>query len=166
MGGPGVLAAKNTGSHCAGGTATGWLVCASLLATLDFVCGRKAVRKAAATPMSTSTRKLEASFLSYKLRWGGGSRQGEGEGLGRRRSGQGTHTEHARHGCDARRVEVSGWLAMSVTTSKKQLESQQHSERKKTAWTGNSQALKCQSKRVKSGDPGAVTRDKVRRTKL
>ena len=72
MGGPGVLAAKNTGSHCAGGTATGWLVCASLLATLDFVCGRKAVRKAAATPMSTSTRKLEASFLSYRLRWGGG----------------------------------------------------------------------------------------------
>ena len=64
MGGTGVLAARSTGSHC-GETATGWLVCASLV-----VCGRKAVRKAAATPMSTSTRKLEACFFSYGLRRG------------------------------------------------------------------------------------------------
>ena len=35
-GGPGVLAAMSTGSHC-GGTATGWLACASLLATLNLV---------------------------------------------------------------------------------------------------------------------------------
>ena len=77
VGGPGVLVARSTSSHCAGGTATGWLVCASLLATLDFVCGRKAVRKAAATPMSTSTRKLEASFLSYRLRWGGRDFRGQ-----------------------------------------------------------------------------------------
>ena len=57
--------ARTTGSHCGGGTATGWLVCASLLATLGLVmCGRKAVRKAAATPMRTSTRKREASFFA------------------------------------------------------------------------------------------------------
>ena len=65
--------ARNTGSHCGGGTATGWLVCASLLATLGLVmCGGKAkVRKAAATPMRTSTRKPEASFFAYRRRRGG-----------------------------------------------------------------------------------------------
>ena len=66
------MAAKSTGSQC-GGTATGWLVCASLLATLNSVaCGGEAVRKAAATPMKrTSTRKLEASFCAaYRLRRG------------------------------------------------------------------------------------------------
>ena len=37
---------RSTGSHC-GGTATGWLTSANLLATLDSVmCGRKAARKA------------------------------------------------------------------------------------------------------------------------
>merc|ERR1719424_2342665 len=61
--------ARNTGSHCGGGTATGWLVCASLLATLGLVmCGGKAkVRKAAATPMRTSTRKPEAFCFACML---------------------------------------------------------------------------------------------------
>ena len=64
--------ARNTGNHCGGGTAAaGWLVCASLLATLGLVmCGRKALRKAAATPMRTSTRKPEASFFAYRRRRG------------------------------------------------------------------------------------------------
>ena len=58
MGGTGMLAARSTGSHC-GGHATGWLASASLLATLDSVmCGRKAARKAVATPMRTSTRNF------------------------------------------------------------------------------------------------------------
>ena len=55
---------RSTGSHC-GGTATGWLTSANLLATLDSVmCGRKAARKAAATPMRTSARKPGASFFA------------------------------------------------------------------------------------------------------
>ena len=42
---------------------------ASLLVTLGLVvCGREAARKAAATPMRTSVRKLGASFFAYKLR--------------------------------------------------------------------------------------------------
>ena len=52
-------AARSTGSHC-GGHATGWLASASLLAILGFImCGVKA-QKAAAPPMRTSARKLEA----------------------------------------------------------------------------------------------------------
>ena len=55
---------KSTGSHC-GGTATGWLTSANLLATLDLVmCGVKAAWKAAATPMRTSARKPGASFFA------------------------------------------------------------------------------------------------------
>ena len=64
---------KSTGSHC-GGTATGWLTSANLLATLDLVmCGVKAAWKAAATLMRTSARKLEVAevcCLAYRLRWG------------------------------------------------------------------------------------------------
>ena len=60
----GVLAARITGSHCSG-HATGWLASVSLLATLGLVmCGRKAAQNAAATPMMTSTRKLEACFFA------------------------------------------------------------------------------------------------------
>ena len=55
---------KSTGSHC-GGTATGWLTSANLLATLDLVmCGVKAAWKAAATPMRTSARKPGAPFFA------------------------------------------------------------------------------------------------------
>jgi hypothetical protein len=62
--GDGESAPISTGSHC-GGIATGWLASASLLATLGLVmCGRKVARKAAATPMRTSTPKLEASFFA------------------------------------------------------------------------------------------------------
>ena len=42
---------------------------ASLLAALGFVmCVLKAAEKTAATPMRTSARKLEASFLACRLR--------------------------------------------------------------------------------------------------
>ena len=55
---------------------------ASLLVTLGLVvCGREAARKAAATPMRTSTRKLETPFLSYRLKRAGdveGSCRGQG----------------------------------------------------------------------------------------
>ena len=61
------LEARSTGSHC-GGHASGWLISTSLLATLGFViCGLKAAQKAAATPMRTSVRKLEASFFACRL---------------------------------------------------------------------------------------------------
>ena len=64
QGGEGGGAARSTGSHC-GGTATGWLASANLLATLDLVmCGVKAAWKAAATPMRTSARKPGASFFA------------------------------------------------------------------------------------------------------
>ena len=55
---------KSTGSHC-GGTATGGLTSADLLATPDLVmCGVKAAWKAAATPMRTSARKPGASCFA------------------------------------------------------------------------------------------------------
>ena len=58
---------RNTGSHC-GGTATGWLASANLLATLDLVmCGVNAAWKAAATPMRISARKPGASFFADLL---------------------------------------------------------------------------------------------------
>ena len=63
-------AAKTTGSHC-GGHASGWLISASSLATLVFVVyGLKVAQKAAATPMSTSARKLEAPFFAYRIEMG------------------------------------------------------------------------------------------------
>jgi hypothetical protein len=62
-----VFAARSTGTH-SGRHATGWFASASLLATLDLVtCGRnKAALQATATPMRTSTRKLEASFFACR----------------------------------------------------------------------------------------------------
>ena len=55
---------RNTSSHC-GGTATGWLASANLLATIDLVmCGVNAAWKAAATPMRTSARKPGVSVFA------------------------------------------------------------------------------------------------------
>ena len=46
--------------------ASGWSTTASLLAPPGFMmCGMKAALKAAATPMRTSARKLEAPFFAY-----------------------------------------------------------------------------------------------------
>ena len=60
-GGAGLFVARSTGSHCGGGAAD--LTFASLLVTHGFVmCGMKA----AATPMRTTARKLEA--LACRLR--------------------------------------------------------------------------------------------------
>ena len=60
--------ARSTGSHC-DGHATGWLTSANLLATLSFVSYMtKAAQKAAATPMRTSVRKLEAASLFAYIR--------------------------------------------------------------------------------------------------
>merc|ERR1719246_15692 len=53
------LEATSTGSHC-GGQATGLLSSASLLATQGFVT--KVAQKAAATPIRTTARMLEASL--------------------------------------------------------------------------------------------------------
>ena len=70
VGGTGVLAARSTGSHC-DEHATGRLASA-LLATLDLAMrGRKAAQKTAATPMRTSTRKLETNLFACRLRWEG-----------------------------------------------------------------------------------------------
>ena len=69
VGGTGSLA-RSTGSHCGGKTPG--LASARLLATLRLgvaMCGRKPVQ-AAATPMRTTARKLEAYFFACKLRWG------------------------------------------------------------------------------------------------
>ena len=69
VGGTGSLA-RSTGSHCGGNTPG--LAVARLLATLRLgvaMCGRKPVQ-AAATPMRTTARKLEAYFFACKLRWG------------------------------------------------------------------------------------------------
>ena len=64
--------ARSTGSHC-GGQTTGWSTSASLLATQGFaVFGMKAAQKAAATPMRTNARDLDACFFAYRLRSGGG----------------------------------------------------------------------------------------------
>ena len=60
--GDGTVKARSTGSHC-GGTATGWSVSASLLATQGLV---RAAQKVAATPMRASARKLEARFFAYR----------------------------------------------------------------------------------------------------
>ena len=62
------LEARSTGSHC-GGQTTGWSTSASLLATQGF--GMKAAQKAAATPMRTSARELDACVFAYRLRSGG-----------------------------------------------------------------------------------------------
>ena len=63
----GFIAPRSTGSHC-GGHATGCSTSASLLATLSLVmCGMKAVKKAAATPMKKSVWKREA-FAYMRLR--------------------------------------------------------------------------------------------------
>ena len=73
------LEARSTGSHC-GGHASGWLISASLFATLSFVmCGLKPAHKAAATPMRTSARNRDAIFFACGLRRGssGGAVQGE-----------------------------------------------------------------------------------------
>ena len=57
--------ARSTGSHC-GGHARGCSTSASLLATLGLVmCGMKAVKKAAATPMRKSAWKREACPFAY-----------------------------------------------------------------------------------------------------
>ena len=59
--------ARSTGSHC-GGHARGCSTSASLLATLGLVmCGMKAVKKAAATPMRKSAWKREACPFAYML---------------------------------------------------------------------------------------------------
>ena len=62
------LEARSTGSHC-GGQTTGWSTPASLLATQGFVVfGMKAAQKAAATPMRTSARHVDAcSFACESL---------------------------------------------------------------------------------------------------
>ena len=62
------LEARSTGSHC-GGQTTGWSTSASLLATQGFVVfGMKAAQKAAATPMRTSARHVDAcSFACESL---------------------------------------------------------------------------------------------------
>ena len=60
----GELEARSAGNHC-GGQASGWLISTSLLATLgSIMCGSRAAPKAAATPMSTSARKRDASFFA------------------------------------------------------------------------------------------------------
>ena len=65
--------ARSTGSHW-GGTTMGWLASASLLVTLGLVmCGTEAAQKAAATPMRTSARRLEASLFMADDHSGGGS---------------------------------------------------------------------------------------------
>ena len=59
VGGPGLLAARSTGSHC-GETATGWLASDSLLAALGWAtCEVKAAWKTAATP----TRRSAQTFI-------------------------------------------------------------------------------------------------------
>ena len=56
------MEARITGSHCGG---QAWSISASSLATLGFVmCETKAAQKAAATPMRTSARKLEAFLFA------------------------------------------------------------------------------------------------------
>ena len=70
LGGSG-LEARSTGSHC-GGQTTGWSTSASLLARQGFVVfGMKAAQKAAAAPMRTNARGLDACFFAYRLRSGG-----------------------------------------------------------------------------------------------
>ena len=65
------LEARSTGSHC-GGQTTGWSTSASLLATQGFVVfGMKAAQKAAATPMKTSARELDACFFAYRYQRSG-----------------------------------------------------------------------------------------------
>ena len=62
---PDEFAPRSTGSHC-GGHATGCSTSATLLATLGLVmCGMKAVKKAAATPMRKSAWKCEACPFAY-----------------------------------------------------------------------------------------------------
>ena len=61
------MEARSTGIHCGGHAKGLMLSSASLLAALGFVmCVLKAAEKTAATPMRTSARKLEASFLACK----------------------------------------------------------------------------------------------------
>ena len=71
MGGPGVLAARSTGSHC-GGTATGWLASASLLATLGLVmCRRKVARKEGGDADEDEHAEARSVLPRlYRLRWG------------------------------------------------------------------------------------------------
>ena len=57
-----------------------------MLAALGFVmCGLKAAQRAAATPMRTSARKLEAACFACRLRCSEGALHGKGAcgGVGR-----------------------------------------------------------------------------------